>query len=106
MKRHPKTQPVSPANDNVPVRAVTEDTAENMAPPKGVLHVYVQNADNGPVVGVESGSGAPIRKVRSPTTIMTNLPERLPILSEEVALVQGFLADLVSQIIANDNDPL
>jgi hypothetical protein len=37
--------------------------------------------------------------------IVTNLPERLPILPEEVALIRGFMGDLVSRILANDNEP-
>lgn len=106
MKRYPKAQSVSPANDNAPARAVAEDMAENMAPAKGVSHLYVQNAGMGAALEVESRTTAPIRKARGPIIIMSNLPEHLPILSEELALVQGYMADLVSQIIANDNEPL
>jgi hypothetical protein len=38
--------------------------------------------------------------------IFTNLPERLPILPQELALIQGYMGDLVSGILANDNEPL
>jgi hypothetical protein len=47
-----------------------------------------------------------VRKVWVPTHIVTNLPEALPILPEEIALIRGFMGDLVSRILANDNEPV
>ena len=37
-------------------------------------------------------------------TIHTNLPDKLPVLSGEVALIRAFLGDLVARIAVNDNE--
>lgn len=37
-------------------------------------------------------------------TIMTNLPEKLPPLPAEVALIRAFMGDLVARIAANDDE--
>jgi hypothetical protein len=36
--------------------------------------------------------------------ILTNLPYRLPVVDGEAELIEGYLSDLLSAIIANDND--
>jgi hypothetical protein len=35
---------------------------------------------------------------------MTDLPEKLGIMSGEVALIRGFMGELVGRILANDNE--
>ena len=105
MKRYPKIETISPANDNAPIRVGAQNTAENTSPSNDVLHLYVQNAHQGATSDAVPGADAPIRETGRRTVIMSNLPEQLPILAEEIALVQSFMADLVSQIIANDNEP-
>jgi len=37
-------------------------------------------------------------------TIITNLPEKLPDLPGEVALIRAFLGELVARIAVNDNE--
>ena len=37
-------------------------------------------------------------------TIVTNLPEVLPVLPAEVALIRAFLSDLVARIAVNENE--
>jgi len=100
-----------PANDNVELGA------------KGrAAHVYVPNAGAGTTgkqnashvhvpeprakahTGQTSKNGA--RSAWTPTLITTNLPEILPILPEEIALIGGTMADLVRRVLANDNEPI
>jgi len=72
-------------------------------PETAVPHVYVQT-DQNPVPDC-----APVptykRAVRIPPVIVTNLPEMIPILPEEIALIRRFMGELVSRILANDNEP-
>lgn len=53
-------------------------------------------------------SGIPVadsNRPRAALAIWTDLPERLPILSAEVDLIQACFSDLIMEIIANDNEP-
>jgi len=85
----PQQTPLStPANDNALIRVEITCRAEP------VSHVYVPET-------LKAGA----RKARRLVRITTNLPKNLPILPEEMALVQANLADLVSSILANDNEP-
>lgn len=77
--------------------------AENTTPTNGTAHLCVTGAQAAPVSNVKSRIGVPVRKVQRRVVIMTDLPERLPVLPEELALVQGYMEDLVSSILANDN---
>jgi hypothetical protein len=44
-------------------------------------------------------------KDRGPrVTILTNLPEKLPVIAGEAALIRAFLGDLVARIAVNDNE--
>jgi hypothetical protein len=43
-------------------------------------------------------------KARGPrVTILTNLPEKLPVIEGEVALIHAFLGELVARLAVNDN---
>ena len=99
MKQRKQKTSVRPANDNHPSHA----EAKNMAHGQDVAHLYVQEAEKHEP---ENMGNARARGTWRPTRIYTNLPENLPILPEEIALIQGFMGDLVSAIIANDNEPL
>jgi hypothetical protein len=37
--------------------------------------------------------------------VLSDLPDRLPVLSQEVALIRAYLPALLALIAANDNDP-
>jgi hypothetical protein len=85
-----------PANDNVELGAKGRSA-----------HVYVPEAHAkacSPHMGHIPKNGA--GKLWAPTLITTNLPEILPILPEEIALIGGTMADLVRRILANDNEPI
>lgn len=110
MRQRNRTNLGRPTNDNAPL-GVTE-----VGPAAGnpIAHVYVKvDEQEAPYVYVPSPArlaprNAPdraIRNVWAAPVIVTNLPERLPILPEEVALIRGFMGDLVSRILANDNEP-
>jgi hypothetical protein len=44
-------------------------------------------------------------KARGPrVTILTNLPEKLPVIEGEVALIHSFLGELVARLAVNDNE--
>lgn len=113
MRQSRKNRRAIPANDDVELgveyptthvyvpNAGAETTGNECAP-----HVYVPESHAKactPHVGHILKNGA--RKVLAPTIITTNLPEILPILPEEIALIGGTMADLVSRILANDNEP-
>ncbi|MBL8642421.1 MAG: hypothetical protein JNK21_00700 [Rhodospirillaceae bacterium] len=38
-------------------------------------------------------------------TVVTDLPDKLPVLPQEVALIRAYLPDLLARIAANDNEP-
>lgn len=101
MTQGPEPESAPPVNAKAHIRA----SAENMSPSNGTAHVYVHNAQKASVSTEASTIGAPVRKAQGRVVIMTNLPERLPVLPEEMALVQGYLDDLVSAILVNDNEP-
>jgi len=97
--KHPKRRTTAaPANDNIRIGG----TAENIVSENHGSHVYVRD-EAGDVTSILPKSVA--RKVWTAPIIVTNLPERLPILPEEIALIRGFMSDLVSRILANDNEP-
>jgi len=112
MRQNRKNRRAIPANDDVELGVEypgahvyvpkAETTGNECAP-----HVYVPESRAkacSPYVGHTPKNGA--RKVWAPTLITTNLPGILPILPEEIALIGGTMADLVSRIIANDNEPI
>lgn len=99
MKQRKQKTSIHPANDNEPGHPV----AENKAHGQGVSHLYVQEAEKHEP---ENTGGARARGAWTPTRIYTDLPENLPILPEEIALIRGFMGDLVGGILANDNEPL
>jgi len=43
------------------------------------------------------------KAARARVTIYTNLPETLPVLPQEVALIHSFLGELVARLAVNDN---
>jgi len=99
MKQCEKASVRIPTNDNAPIRG----TAENMIQSESVSHLYVGNDVCLPTSEAPRGSSA--RKIGTWFTVTTNWPERLPILPEEIALIRGYMGDLVSHILANDNEP-
>lgn len=99
MKQRKQKTSIRSANDNDP----SHGGAENMADGQGVSHLYVQEGEKHEP---ENTSSARARGTWKPTRIYTDLPENLPIMPEEIALIQGFMGDLVSAILANDNEPL
>lgn len=113
MRQSRKNRRTIPANDDVGLgveypaahvyvpNAEAETTGKECAP-----HVYVPESRakaSAPALGDIPKYGE--RKVWAPTLINTNLPEILPILPEEIALIGWTMADLVSRILANDNEP-
>ena len=38
-------------------------------------------------------------------TVFSKFPEKLPVLKSEIALIRGFMGELVNSILANDNEP-
>jgi hypothetical protein len=92
----------SAANDNARIGA----TRGRIAPEGAGSHVYVYGGESEPAeAGTGSPDYAPIRKAQPSLTIVTNLPETVPILPGEIATIRGFMGDLVARILANDNDP-
>jgi hypothetical protein len=52
----------------------------------------------------DAGGGSGGEKARGVrVTIHTNLPDHLPVLPGEVALIRAFLGELVARLAANDN---
>jgi len=86
----PERDAVSPIPRNANVGAVDTGVAEQLKTNAGAASIGRDSK--------AAGCGAP--------RIFTDLPERLPILPQEIALIQGYMGDLVSQIIANDNGPV
>jgi len=44
-------------------------------------------------------------KARGPRmTVLTNLPEKLPVIVGEVALIHAYLGELVARLAMNDNE--
>lgn len=99
MKQRKQKTSIRSANDNQPSHA----GAENMAHVQGDSHLYVQEAEKHEP---ENTSGTRARGTWKAPRIYTDLPENLPIMPEEIALIRGFMGDLVSAILANDNEPL
>lgn len=40
---------------------------------------------------------------KSQCKILTNFPDQMPVIDGEIALIEAYLSDLISGIIANDN---
>lgn len=100
MRQRKQTTPARAANDNAgPARA----TIKNMAHGQGDSHLYVQEPKKH---DAEHMAKTRARGTWERVTVYTDLPESLPVLPEEIALIRGFMGDLVSRIIANDNEPV
>jgi hypothetical protein len=99
MSRTVKQVSARAANDNAPTGAAPEDTPRGQGAP--ARYVYV---GAGPAAAIEADAPVPRKPRPAILTIATDLPESLPILSGEVALIRGFMADLVARTLANDND--
>jgi hypothetical protein len=98
MKQRKRITPRTSVNDNAPPAVAAKDIGHG----QDVSHLYVQKPE-------KHGAEMPRRAAAGtwkPTQIYTDLPANLPIMPEEIALLRGFMGDLVSRIIANDNDPL
>ncbi len=79
------------------------DSVEAMTDGQGVSHLYVRKLKKH---GPKNMGGARAQSTQAPTVIYTNLPQNMPVLPEEIALLRGFMGDLVAGILANDNEPL
>lgn len=101
MRQRKQTTAREAANDNARIGAAVENTAHLESAP----HVYLEKPKISPTSPTFPESRTRIRATWEPTRIITNLPEKLPILPEEVALIRGFMGELVSSILANDNEP-
>ncbi len=92
MRQRKQNIQATPANDN-----------------QGTPHVYVPDCtlrkDCGPHVYVPKTRKGAARKGGQRFLITTSLPQILPILPDEIALIRGTMADLLCQILANDNEP-
>ena len=99
MKQRKQKTSIRSANDNQP----SHGGPENMAHGQGVSHLYVQESEKHQP---ENTSIAPARSTWKPTRIYTDLLKNLLITAAESALIRGFMGDLVSAILANDNEPL
>lgn len=86
------------ANDNQP----SHDYLETVADGQGVSHLYVQKPKKH---DPKNTSQARAQSTSTPTVIYTDLPQSLPVLPEEIALIRGFMGDLAAGILANDNEP-
>jgi len=106
------------ANDN--------GAAKNIGPANPSLsasHLYV-GAENTPAPANRNGGTSSHLYVESEKTcavhhktsehvlssgpglvVVTDLPEKLPVLPQEVALIRAYLPDLLARIAANDNEP-
>lgn len=113
-----------PANDNGPGKAVDMGPEVLAAPPKAPsTHLYV-GAENMPAPANRNGemfshlyvepqkTCAPTHKTSEHVsaagpklTVLTDLPEKLPVLPQEVALIRAYLPDLLARIADNDNEP-
>jgi hypothetical protein len=65
-------------------------------------HVYVQTDKT---CAVPHKTSADVLGKHTPLTVVTDLPERLPVLPQEVALIRAYLPALLARIAANDNEP-
>jgi hypothetical protein len=61
----------------------------------------MDNQEQEPGKPASSQDGAQARRVQ--VTILTELPDTLPVLSSEVALIRSYLGELVARIATNDN---
>ena len=58
-----------------------------------------------PAVGASPTAAAPQVTKGGISRILTNLPEQIPVLSGEIALLQTYWGAILGLIAANDNDP-
>ena len=100
MTQEASRRPALAANDNTPMGSKSKNMARGQGTP--ARYVYV-----GREPAMDAESGARTAKVaRLPALVIaTDLPKTIPILPDEVALIRGYMADLVSRILANDNEP-
>jgi len=59
--------------------------------------------DNAPASYKPSQETTVPKRQACPTRIHTDLPDALPVIDGEIALIEAFLSDLIGAIIANDN---
>jgi len=107
-------------------RAANDNGAVNIGPVNPSLstsHLYV-GAENTPAPANRNGGMSSHLYVESGKTcavphktsehvlssgpgliVVTDLPEKLPVLPQEVALIRAYLPDLLARIAANDNEP-
>ena len=124
-KRLPSTgfEVPTPANDNTSAPSGTEDRGPNAATDETHVyvgsdptaansndgsHVYVQNSENMGSCFLPARAGAhgsnPQDGPSSGLKIFSNFPDRLPILPQEIALIETYLLDLIARVHANDNE--
>jgi hypothetical protein len=99
MKQSKKIASRRSANDNAPAPA----GAKNMVHGQDTSHLYVQDAKKHEP---EKMAPSRARGTWKPTCIYTDLSQKLPVLPEEIALIRGYMGDLVGRILANDNEPI
>lgn len=66
------------------------------------MHRQASN-DNTPAEGVQPATTTRAAGRRSACRVVLAMAEPLPVLDAEVALVEAYLSDVISAIIANDN---
>lgn len=62
--------------------------------------------DNGEISAAD-GERSPWSRLAKPSSyprVITDMPERFPVIHAEVDLIEAYLSDLISAIIANDNE--
>lgn len=86
MKRQRLSSPENSANDNVALEVLGRSSVQ--AGPASHVYEFTAEEPRKP------------KKIR----ITTNVPGNLPIISQEIALIEGFMSELISHILANDNE--
>lgn len=124
----PKTPKAQPSNDNgrLYINNITKSTERGL-----VLNIDNNKGDvpadqaeptpalsgaNNNITGPKAGSDYPettaavgpgkpeIQTSHSGILVVSDLPDKLPVLDAEIALLQSHLSDLIIGIVANDND--
>jgi hypothetical protein len=75
---------------------------DNRAPVVSLRREKAAN-DNAPMSYKPSLETTVTKGAAGPMRIHTDLPEVLPIIDGEIALIEAFMSDLIGAIIANDN---
>ena len=65
-------------------------------------HLYVQTDKT---CAVAHKTSADVLGKHAPLAVFTDLPESLPVLPQEVALIRAYLPALLARMAANDNEP-